>query len=181
MLDETVFLAELEALKKPLYNFARHNLYTEGDEDDVFSEAVLTAWERRQDFVPGTSFKSWIYRILLNKIYSANRRRTLEARARSAIALAPAVPNPMTPENSDLSLEQCGDELRAAVLGLNETEREAFLMLALAGMTYAEIAAATDAPEGTVLTRLARARAKLRERLGGRLPQGGAGANAADS
>ena len=170
IMTEEQFLTELEPLKDRLYNFARRHLFRQDDADDVFSEAVLSAWAQRDRYRLGTNFKVWIYRILLNKVYTANRRRMLDAK------LDPA---PVAAENEngreiearamegDLEplLQTCGDELRRAVNALNESERETFLLLSLADMSYAEIAAVTNAPEATVLTRLARARRKLREQL----------------
>jgi len=171
MLSQEEFMAQLEALKDALFRFARRNLNVISEVDDVFSEAVLSAWKQRDQFQTGTSFRAWMFRILLNKIYVANRRRALEKKA----VQDPRLQRDETVEtepNYDVfnerlgdCLEQCEDDLREAILRLNEKEREAFLLLSLGELSYAEIAAATDAPEGTVITRLTRARAKLREAL----------------
>lgn len=173
MLNEDDFLSEVEDSRKRLYNFARRHLSRPEDTDDVFSEAILIAWSQRSKFEAGTSFRGWIFKILLNKIYVANRRRRLDMKAARASNRDGVVP-PTDPTSVDLEpfqnnlgkvLDECGDELRGALLKLNETEREAFLLLSLGGLSYAEIASVTSAPIGTVVTRLMRARAKLRASL----------------
>jgi RNA polymerase sigma-70 factor (ECF subfamily) len=60
-----------------------------------------------------------------------------------------------------------GARLREAIAGLPLPLRETLLMRVLNGLSYRDIAAATDAPIGTVMSRLARARAALASILGG--------------
>src|SRR5205085_2793849 len=106
--------------------------------------------------------------------FTANRRKKLEDKLPEMTTLAastPAAENQFDEEAAAYSgdperlLENCGDELRHAFEALNETERETLLLFSLAELSYAEIAKVTEAPEATVLTRLSRARSKLRSRL----------------
>ena len=60
-----------------------------------------------------------------------------------------------------------GAMLRRAIAGLPPALRETLLMRVVNGLSYREIAAATDAPIGTVMSRLARARSALAELLRG--------------
>jgi len=169
MMEEARFLSELEQLKKKLFNFARRSLYNPAEAEDVLSEAVLSAWTERERFADGTNFSAWIFQILLNKIYAANRRSTLSANASRQQARETS----MTPTDSIESvdvllrdpaavLDRCSDDLKRALAALNESEREAFLLLSLGEMSYAEIATLTSSPLGTVVTRLTRARLKMR-------------------
>jgi RNA polymerase sigma-70 factor (ECF subfamily) len=61
-------------------------------------------------------------------------------------------------------------DLQAALDQLPAEQREVLLLVALEGLTYAEAAAATDVAIGTVMSRLARARAQLRNILDGDAP-----------
>jgi RNA polymerase sigma-70 factor (ECF subfamily) len=171
-MDESEFLSLLDRYKNPLYGFARRRLYKPGDAEDVLADTVLSAWEQRANFRPGTQFHAWIFTILLNKIYSANRRKRLEEKLPETLsARAPASEEQLGVEIAALAgnaipmLDHCGDELRRALDSLNESERETLLLFGLAELSYAEIAHVMNVPEGTVLTRLSRARAKLRLRL----------------
>lgn len=167
MMTDEEFLAEVEQAKKRLYGFARRNLYSQNEVEDVFSEAILSAWSQRAQFEPGSSFSAWIFRILLNKIYIANRRIAL---SNKAVAHFQSLGSEVSSQGGfeleahplEKALEGCEDGLKRALMRLNETERESFLLLTLGGLSYAEIAAATGAPVTTVITRLSRARTKLR-------------------
>ncbi|HLX62674.1 MAG TPA: RNA polymerase sigma factor [Planctomycetota bacterium] len=171
-MDESEFLSLLDRYKNPLFGFARRRLYKSDDAEDVLSDTILAAWEQRANFRPGTQFHAWIFTILLNKIYSANRRKRLEEKLPETIdARPPASEEQLSVEIAALAgnaipmLDHCSDELRRAMDALNEHERETLLLFCLGELSYAEIAHAMNVPEGTVLTRLSRARAKLRLRL----------------
>ena len=174
MISDDQFLAGLDDVKNQLYRFARGALYSKNDADDVFAEAVLSAWECREQFVEGSNFRAWLYQILINKIYSTNRRRLLDAevvdkkKPNSPAAQRETEP-PLTIERilseshlATFMAENFEDDLQRALLTLNETERDTFLLLSLGGCSYSEIASITRAPIGTVVTRLTRARVKLR-------------------
>ena len=61
-----------------------------------------------------------------------------------------------------------GEEVRAAVAGLPTEFREVVVLRELEGLSYKEIAEIAGVPLGTVMSRLARGRERLQERLGGR-------------
>ena len=84
-----------------------------------------------------------------------------------AAAASNAAARPMDPEET---LIAAADEamLEAAIRGLPLAYREVVVMRDINGMSYREIAEATGAPQGTVMSRLARGRALLIERIGTR-------------
>ncbi len=67
--------------------------------------------------------------------------------------------------NGLLFLEDCGDEILRAFRRLSTAERSCFLLLAVERFSYKEIAEIMEMPAGTVMTHLARGRAKLRRDL----------------
>jgi RNA polymerase sigma-70 factor (ECF subfamily) len=171
-MDAQAFIADLEQIKDKLYNYARRVLNVKADADDVLSEAVLAAWTQRDQFQPGTRFAAWMFRILINKVYTANRRRGLDKQyARSQPLSGVASSAESVSDIHELIacpasvLDGCDEDIRGAVARLNDSEREAFLLLSLGELTYAEIAQITGAPQTTVITRLSRARMKLRDAL----------------
>ncbi|MGE4159644.1 MAG: RNA polymerase sigma factor [Planctomycetota bacterium] len=169
-MDETHFLQLLEDIKDRLYNYARKMLYSAADADDVFSDAVLSMWEQRANFTLGTNFKAWAFKVLLNKIYNCNRKANL---ARGYVqANAPSdedeYAQPDSRQAEDILrdpstwMEFCHDDVKRAFDLLNPSEKETLLLQVVGDLSYAEIAATTGAPEPTVMTRLARAKKKMR-------------------
>lgn len=158
------FLVQVAGLSKQMSNYARRSLFDPKEAEDVLADAVLAAWSERNAFQAGSNFKSWMYRILLNKIYATNRRYVLAAKASKRIAREGkrGMESDATPNDSE-----CSDEMKRALARLNEAEREAFLLLSLVGLSYAEISQVTNAPVTTVITRLGRARSKLKACLRG--------------
>lgn len=136
-----------------------------GDPDeaeDVVQEAFVRAYERLGDFDPTYRFYTWIYRIARNRSLNVLRRRRVWGLVTlSDPERAPALP---AAERSDRPAED--RELAKALVDCRATlpgdQREVFDLRHADGLSYREIAAAVGAPEGTVMSRLARAREKMR-------------------
>ena len=136
-----------------------------GDPDeaeDVVQEAFVRAYERLGDFDPTYRFYTWIYRIARNRCLNVLRRRRVWGLVTlSDPERAPALP---AAERSDRPAED--RELAKALVDCRATlpgdQREVFDLRHADGLSYREIAAAVGAPEGTVMSRLARAREKMR-------------------
>jgi RNA polymerase sigma-70 factor (ECF subfamily) len=136
-----------------------------GDRDeaeDVVQEAFVRAYERLGDFDPTYRFYTWIYRIARNRCLNVLRRRRVWGLVTlSDPERAPALP---AAERSDRPAED--RELGRVLLECRDTlpgdQREVFDLRHADGLSYREIAAAVGVPEGTVMSRLARAREKMR-------------------
>ena len=126
--------------------------------DDIASETFLLAFERRHRF--DTSYDSalpWLLGIAANLVRGQQRAELARLRA---LAREPAT----VPQESPERFESRGP-LAAALAELEPKQRETLLLLALGELSYAEIAVALGVPEGTVRSRLNRARAALQEAL----------------
>ena len=164
------FLSLIEEHRHEFYRFVLRNVWDSSAAEDVFSSAVLAALSNRGRFTPGTNFRAWMFRILANKCFVANRERAradqdLDAAAAEFVALndrSEYVDVLLEPERF---LERCGDEILRAFRRLSTAERSCFLLLAVERFTYKEIARIMEIPEGTVMTHLARGRVKLRRDL----------------
>ena len=168
-LADSEFLRLLAAHRHELFRYALRNLWNPSAAEDVFAAAVLTAYEQLDHFQEGTNFRAWLYRIITNKCYVANRETQ-----RSAIGLDELDESHFAADPDDDAaaladpekfLDQCGDELHRALAQLNTGERSCLLLLAAEKYTYQELAAVLEMPVGTVMTHLARGRAKLRRLL----------------
>lgn len=164
------FLEKIEQHRNEFYRFIYRNVWDSGVADDVFSSGVLAAYENRQKYTPGTNFRAWMYRILLNKCFVANRetKRTFE-RLDDAnvepVAAEPASDYSAILENPKEILEKCGDEVFHAFRKLSTAQRTAILLRGVEKFSYQEIAEIMEIPVGTVMTHLARGRKKLRNLL----------------
>jgi RNA polymerase sigma factor (sigma-70 family) len=141
--------------------------------EEVVSLTFLEAWRLRQTVTPdGGSLRPWLFGIAVN----VTRNQARAARRHQA-ALSRVTPPPDLPDFAEELTERLDDRdrlaaLRAAVRGLPPRERDV-LICVWSGLDSAEAARALGVPEGTVRTRLSRARRHLRALAADPAPQSG--------
>ncbi|MCB9899385.1 MAG: sigma-70 family RNA polymerase sigma factor [Planctomycetes bacterium] len=174
------FSALLEPELDALWRFAERMCWEGGTAEDCVQEAVLTAWRKFEAFSVGTNFRAWVFRILVNTIFNANNslRRRLRVTDRGAdLDLVAALEREEAYEHvladPERVLSRVSDELRGAVKSLPQAERMVFLLRAIEGFSYREIADTLEIPMGTVMSHLFRARARLREFLADHVRESG--------
>jgi len=170
--------SELERFERTLlphmraaYNLARWLTRTDQDAEDVVQEAYLRAVRFFGGFRGGDA-KAWLLTIVRNASHSAWQR------GRGAGATVPLDED--TPEVEDAALgpedlllqKASRQEVREALDALPVEFREVLVLRELEGLSYKEMAEVTQVPIGTVMSRLARARARLRRGLLERLRGG---------
>lgn len=168
MKDET-FLGLIERHRHEFYRFVQRNLWNSSEVDDVFSSAVLAAYQGLYKFQEGTNFRAWMFKILINKCFSANREgRRASVDIDSIDDYLPAKDESayqQVLEDPEWFVEEVSDEVIKALSQLRSVERTCFLLLTLSKYSYKEIAQIMDIPVGTVMTHLARGRARMRRSL----------------
>jgi RNA polymerase sigma-70 factor (ECF subfamily) len=164
------FLVEIEKRKDEFYRYILRNVWDSGVADDVFSSAVLAAYTSRANYTPGTNFRAWMYRILTNKCFVANRE--IGRRGESLDEVQDYLSELSTKDDyskaitkPDEFLGECGDEVLMAMKKLSTMERSCLLLKTMGHFSYKELAEILEIPFGTVMTHLARGRAKLRKEL----------------
>lgn len=135
--------------------------------DDVVQETFVRAWERIGEFDSARRFYPWIFTIARNRCLNALRRRRTWG-FRSLSADDPPVPAAEGRTSGAAEDRELALALEACLELLPDDQREAFELRHGDGLRYAEIAAALEIPEGTVMSRLHRAREKMRECLEGK-------------
>ena len=139
--------------------------------DDLVAETFLVAFRQRGGYDPAQpSARPWLYGIATRLV---SRRRRDEVRFFRAIArtgIDPAA-DPVAEPVADEGIRRADArtlhrQLAGALAGLAAADRDALLLVA-DGLSYAEAAQALGVPDGTLSSRVARARRKLREGLGG--------------
>ena len=169
---------EFEELLAPhldlLFGFAVRLTQERARAEDLLQESIYRAWRARSSFRRGTNFKAWMFRIVTNTFISS--RRTA---ARSPLVVdidavgepahpARAVEEELLRESTDwerVYAGTVGDEVKRALDDLPEEFRTPLLLSALGELRYKEISELLRIPIGTVMSRLFRARARLKESL----------------
>jgi RNA polymerase sigma-70 factor, ECF subfamily len=164
------FLVEIEKYKDEFFRYILRNVWDSSVAEDVFSSGVLAAYKSRANFRPGSNFRAWMYKILTNKCFVANReigrRGTSLDEVQdylSELAETKDYSNAISEPND--FLDECGDELFMAMKKLSTMERSCLLLKTMGHFSYKELAEMLEIPFGTVMTHLARGRAKLRKEL----------------
>jgi RNA polymerase sigma-70 factor, ECF subfamily len=146
------------------YNLARWLTRNGHDAEDVVQEAFLRALRFFGGFHGGNA-RAWLLAIVRNTCYDWLRRnRPSEASASFDEEVHSAADQSPTPE--DLLIEQADRlRLREALESLPLAWREVLILRELEGLSYKEIADVAGIKMGTVMSRLARARSGLQQRL----------------
>jgi RNA polymerase sigma-70 factor, ECF subfamily len=155
------FLDEIEACVPALRRYARALTRNADRADDLVQDCLERAIRKRRLFLPTGPLEAWLFKLLLNCFRNDLRyaRRHPEHGPLEALAIEPAMP-PSQPGRLALA------ETARAIERLPEEQRQALLLVALQGFSYAEAAKILGIPEGTLMSRLGRARAALREMTG---------------
>lgn len=154
------FRQSIEAAIPALRRYSRALTHDAEIADDLVQDTLVRAL-RSEHLFYGGDVRSWLYTILTN----LNRNR-LRALARRPILTSI--------EDNDAAHsagpEAGGRDIERALAMLVEEQRSALLLVVLEGLSYREVAEIQGVPIGTVMSRLARARAQIREYLEGRRP-----------
>jgi len=153
-----------------LHNLARYLTGNDTDAEDLVQETYARALRAEHQFTPGTNLKAWLFRILRNTFLSSYRRQRNDPTVGGLDTVVTTVESAATAEwlRGDLELDHLrkvvADEIETALMTLSEESRTVIL-LDLEGLTEVEVAGVVGCAVGTVKSRLARARAALRQKL----------------
>ena len=158
-MDNAALLAEIPRLRR----YARAMLGDRAAADDLVQDTLERAWARCALWRAGSDLRAWLFSIMHNLRVDQLRR-----------------PNPPThsldeddfevPIRATQSDRLEVMDLASALRQLPDEQREVLLLVALEGSSYAEIASLLGIPAGTVMSRLARGRERLRLLIESRPP-----------
>lgn len=158
------------AYQDRVYNLAYRILGDPAAAEDATQETFIAAYRTLKDF-RGGSFLSWLLRTVANRCYDELRRQKRRpAVSWEAFGELDEEANPFlvngqpTPEEAAQQTE-LADFLQAAIRSLPPDQRVVLVLSDVEGMDYEQIARTLGIPLGTVKSRLARARARLRDLL----------------
>jgi RNA polymerase sigma-70 factor (ECF subfamily) len=155
--------AELLAWLPRLRRYARVLRRNPEDADDLVQDTLERAWSRAGLWQGVGDMRSWLFSIMHNLHVDALRRGRLDTVDLDEQRVE--VPVPAT-QGHALAMR----DLDTALAALPVEQREVLLLVAWEGLAYAEAAQALGVPIGTVMSRLARARAHVKASLEGERP-----------
>lgn len=161
------FSVELIALLPRLRRYARVLTRDTGAADDLVQDTIERAWSRHAQWRPGSDLRAWLFSIMHN-------RRVDVARAeRSAPTEAPVD----AADENDWQAAARFDalDLQRAFDRLSEEHRQVLMLVAVEELSYESAAQTLGVPIGTVMSRLARARRRLRDEIDGGTGTGATG------
>jgi RNA polymerase sigma factor (sigma-70 family) len=131
--------------------------------DDVAAETFLTAFRSRQRFDANRgTVRAWLYGIATNHMSAYHRQEVRAYRALERAGIQGAEEGHADRVAERIDAGAAGRELAGALAKLPRGDREVLLLVALGGLSHADVAAALGIPYGTVGSRLNRVRKKLR-------------------
>ncbi|MBS5281233.1 MAG: RNA polymerase sigma factor [Butyricicoccus pullicaecorum] len=164
------FESLMTAYENRIYSLALRSTGSEQDAADITQEVFLRAWKNLDSFRGDSSLSTWLYRVTSNLCVDFARKKAAEGMPTSiddeeSPAADLADPSRMAQPEAAAENSELREELQFALAQLSEEHRRVVLLRDVAGMTYTDIARTLGLEEGTVKSRLARARASLRKIL----------------
>lgn len=175
-IDEREFESLLLSVLEPAYRLAYRLSNDSQDAEDLVQEAALRAFRFRQSFQPGTSFKAWFYRIVMNQFYTSTRRRRVATSSFDSLsdaheilmfvrsAEAGLLPTETDPAATAVA-RMAEDDVARALAALPDEFRAVATLYFIDDLSYQEIADILEVPIGTVRSRLHRGRQMLQKQL----------------
>lgn len=170
--DTQAFAHLVERYEKTVYHQALRLVVNQEDAADVAQEVFWKAWRALPTFRGESSFSTWLYRLTDNACLDLLRR---EKKRRSdtslddedGLSLAQQLPHPGPSPQEALEAGEQMSALEQGLARLSQEHRRILVLRELSGLSYREIGDILGLSEGTVKSRLARARLALANELRG--------------
>lgn len=144
-----------------LWRYARVLTRNDADADDLLQEALARAIRLSGSYDPDRPLFNWLVVVLRNTFLSSRKRSAAERERIEAVAGATADAElPAQEQSADLA------KVMAAFETLPTDQRDVLQIVAVLGFSYSDAADVLGVPVGTVMSRLSRARAALKQRIG---------------
>ena len=173
--DERAFREMVEEYGDRVFNLTYRMLGNREEAEDLAQEVFITVFKSIDSFRGDAKLSTWLYRITANHCknrikYLARRhdrqRTELDDRIEGSPD-GPALGAPRSSPRPDVQLEgaELEQTLQQAIAALDEDQRILVILRDVEDLSYEEICAITELPDGTVKSRLHRARMALRKKL----------------
>ncbi|AKT43364.1 sigma-70 family RNA polymerase sigma factor [Chondromyces crocatus] len=170
--DGAAFRQLVERHQRSAFSIAIGLVRDENDARELVQEAFLRVYRGLPSFKGGSSFFTWLYRIIMNLSIDLLRkpgRRDLELQENRTIDEDEELPLVSRIDGADpldvMRRQEIASRIQAALEALPPYHRGVILMREVDGMSYEEIAQAMGVSKGTIMSRLFHARQKLQRAL----------------
>ncbi|OUV78683.1 MAG: hypothetical protein CBC90_01055 [Acidimicrobiaceae bacterium TMED130] len=175
MAEQHLFAEKATPYMDQLYSHALRLTKNPADAEDLVQETYLKGYKAFNSFKDGTNLRAWLFRILTNSFINAYRKkqRSFDEQEVEDIEAFNTLSSADYSSNTHLGISAedalferlTDDEIQTAIDSLPSTYKDVVLLADVQGFSYKEIAEILDVPDGTVMSRLHRARAKLKDLL----------------
>ena len=170
--DQLAFKQLVTDNEKRIYNLCRRMVGDQEDAAELTQEAFLNAWRGLPGFQAESAFSTWLYRlasnVCLDFLRREKRRKSLSLTVVSLDqeeAVELEIPDQRYAPEGELERLEQRQAIRDGLARLSEEHRQVLVLRELSGLRYREIAQLLGVEEGTVKSRIARARGALRKVL----------------
>lgn len=168
--DQEAFRALVETHQAMVYNLAFRMVANAEDAADLTQEVFLSVWRNLSSFQGKSAFSTWLYRLTTNAAIDFLRKE----KHRNTVSITVEdeegeheldVPDETASPQQELERKELREAVREGLARLSPDHRQILLLREMEGLSYQEIADVLDLEEGTVKSRIARARLALRDYL----------------
>ncbi len=169
--DQDAFAELVAANEKRIYNLSLRMTGNPDDAQEVAQEAFLNAWRGLSSFKGDSSFSTWIYRLASNAAIDFLRREKRHQDASLTYGEEEGsetqldVPDGRFDPHTELEQQELRRAVERGLMQLSTEHRQVLVMREISGLSYDEIGQTLSLSEGTVKSRIARARLSLRKIL----------------
>lgn len=173
--DETAFRELVETYRDRVFNMTFRMLGNREEAEDVSQEVFITVFKSIDSFRGDAKFSTWLYRVTAN--HCKNRIKYLARRHdrsksefderidRNAAAGGTTAPSEIRRPDQQVEGAETAAMVQRLIAELDEDHRVLIVLRDIEELSYEEICQITDLPEGTVKSRLHRARQALRKKI----------------
>jgi RNA polymerase sigma-70 factor (ECF subfamily) len=170
--DEAAFNALVRAYERRVFAVAVRMIGSRAEAEDLAQEVFVQVFKTIASFRGESKLSTWIYRIAINlsknrskylRVRQSDRQDQLEGLEEQGARVRGANLTPIERPDELAAGRQLEHIVHSAILDLEPTFRECLVLRDIEDLSYEEIGAITALPEGTVKSRIHRARAQLKE------------------
>ena len=172
--DERAFRELIDEHRDRVFNITYRMLGNRAEAEDVAQEVFITVFKQIENFRGDSKFSTWLYRVTVNhcknriKYLSRRHSRDQDELDETSQQQNSAVNGaPVRAKNPDKALESMQMEqlLQEAIASLDDEQRAVVILRDVEDLSIEEICEITGLPDGTVKSRLHRARLVLRKKM----------------